>query len=157
MQSSGGYSIRPRGRGRLVFGPAQQPSAAGDTSRRLRDLVGHDLVEKIAQVLGVLAATQMSHGLGLDLADALAGDVEGRPTSSSVRGVLAAEAVAQLDHLALAVAAGVESRARAFSLCRVSPRARGATRRLVGDEVAELRSSSSPTGFSSETGCCAIA
>ena len=61
-----------------------------------------------------------------------------RPTSSRVSGSSAGEAVAQLDHLALALGQRVERLAHALLLQVLARFLEGLQDRVVGDEVAEL-------------------
>ena len=77
-----------------------------------------------------------------------------RPTSSSVRGSAAGQAVAHLDHLALALGQRVE-RALDVLACAGSPRrsSNGDSAVSSSTKSPSSDSSSSPIGFSSETGC----
>src|SRR4051794_23195450 len=91
------------------------------------------------ELRGLGEALKLLEGLVLDLADALARDVE-RPADLVERArVLAAEAVAQLEDAALAVGQVLEGLAQRF----LGEDLRGALVRrlgaLVGDELAELR------------------
>src|SRR5215216_1606957 len=93
----------------------------------------------VAQLLRLGEALQLLERLVLDLADALARDVERPPDLVERARVLAAEAVAQLEHAPLAVREVLERLAQRLlgeDLGRALVRRLGA---LVGDELAELR------------------
>src|SRR4051812_941691 len=100
---------------------------------------GYGGLGDVPELLGLGEALKLLEGLVLDLADALARDVE-RPADLVERArVLAAEAVAQLEDAALAVGQVLEGLAQRFlgeDLRRALVRRLGA---LVGDELAELR------------------
>src|SRR5205823_10339252 len=88
-------------RRRRTSGPAStrapgalSPAGDGGLGRRLGD---------VAELLGLSQRLELLERLVLDLADALAGDVEGPPDLVQRPRVLAAQAVAQLEHAALAV------------------------------------------------------
>src|SRR5262249_19756979 len=81
---------------------------------------------------------EVPHGLGLDLADPLAGHLEDPADLFERIGVAVAEAVAELDDLALAVGEGLEDR---VDLLLEHLLGRGVDRALGGlvlDEVAEV-------------------
>src|SRR4029079_15954154 len=92
----------------------------------------------VAQLLGFSQRLQLLQRLILDLADALARDVEGAPDLVERARVLAAQPVAELEHAALAVGEVLERFAERFLgenlggplVRRLGP--------LVGDELAEL-------------------
>src|SRR5688500_15718385 len=92
----------------------------------------------VAELLGLRERLQLLERLVLDLADALARDVERAPYLVQRARVLAAEAVAQLQHAALAVGQVLQRLAqrllgedlRSALVRRLGP--------LVGDELAEL-------------------
>ena len=93
----------------------------------------------VAQLLGLGEALELLQRLVLDLADALARDVERAPDLVERARVLAAEAVPQLEHAALAVGEVLQRLAQRL----LGEDLRGALVRglgaLVGDELAELR------------------
>src|ERR1700741_1182548 len=92
----------------------------------------------VAELLGLGEALQLLQRLVLDLADALARDVERAAHLVQRPRVLAAEAVAQLEHAALAVGEVLQRLAQRL----LGQDLRGALVRrlgaLVGDELAEL-------------------
>src|SRR4051794_33870469 len=92
----------------------------------------------VAELLSLGEALQLLQRLVLDLADALARDVERPPDLVERARVLAAEAVAQLEHAALAVGEILQRLAERLlgeDLGGPLVRRLGA---LVGDELAEL-------------------
>src|SRR5215204_6354243 len=92
----------------------------------------------VAQLLRFGQRLQLLERLVLDLADALACDVE-RATDLVERArVLAAEAVAQLEHATLAVRQVLERLAQGFLREDLRRALVGRLRALVGDELAEL-------------------
>src|SRR6476661_2262312 len=93
----------------------------------------------VAQLLRLGQRLQLLQRLVLDLADALARDVERPPDLVERARVLAAEPVAELEHAALAVGEVLQRLAERLlgeDLRRALVRGLGA---LVGDELAELR------------------
>src|SRR4051794_16381397 len=93
----------------------------------------------VPELLGLGEALKLLEGLVLDLADALARDVERAPDLVERARVLAAEAVAELEDAALAVGEvlqGLAQRLLGEDLGGALVRGLGA---LVGDELAELR------------------
>src|SRR5215213_5691958 len=92
----------------------------------------------VAELLGLRERLQLLERLVLDLADALARDVERAADLVQRARVLAAEAVAQLEHAALAVAEVLQRLAQGLLgedlrgplIRRFSP--------FIGDELAEL-------------------
>src|SRR3954470_3131837 len=96
-------------------------------------------LSNIAELLGFGEALQLLQRLVLDLSDPLARDVERAAHLVERARVLAAEAVAQLQHAALAVRQVLERLAQRLlgeDLGGAVVRRLGA---LVGDELAELR------------------
>src|ERR687898_1337688 len=97
-----------------------------------------DQLRDFAQLLRLSQRLKLLERLVLDLADALAGDVEGPADLVERARVLAAQAVAQLEHAALAVGQVLERLAQRLLgedlggalVRRLGP--------LVGDELAEL-------------------
>src|SRR5258705_8899611 len=93
----------------------------------------------VAELLGLCQRLQLLQRLVLDLADALARDVERAPNLVEGAGVLATEPVAKLEHAAFAVGEVLERLAQRLlgeDLGGALVRRLGA---LVGDELAELR------------------
>src|SRR5882672_6897859 len=91
----------------------------------------------VAELLSLREALQLLQRLVLDLADALARDVERPPDLVERARVLAAEPVAQLQHAPLAVGEVLQRLAQGLlgkDLGRALVRRLGA---LVGDELAE--------------------
>src|SRR5450830_217128 len=96
-------------------------------------------IEKVAQALRVAVRLELGQRLGLDLADALAGDAELLADFLEGARMLALEAETQLDDLALAVRERAQDEVELFFLHDLADgldRDRGF---LVLDEVAELR------------------
>src|ERR687897_1348321 len=96
-----------------------------------------DQLRDFAQLLRLGERLELLQRLVLDLADPLAGDVEGPPHLVESPRVLAAEPVAQLEHAALPVREVLERLAQRL----LGQDVRGALvrrlRLLVGDELAE--------------------
>src|SRR5690606_28351312 len=92
----------------------------------------------VAQLLRFREALQLLERLVLDLADALARDVERAPHLVQRARVLAAEAVAQLQHAPLAVGEVLERLAQRLLREEVGGAVEGRLRLLVGDELPEL-------------------
>ena len=82
--------------------------------------------------------TKLLQALVLDLADPLTGDVERTPDLVERPRLPAVEAVAQLEHLALARRERAEDRAQGVAAEGDLGRLVGKRRRLVGEEVPEL-------------------
>src|SRR6185295_11594799 len=93
----------------------------------------------LAQLLGFTQLLQLLQALILDLADALAGDVEGPPDLVKRARVLAAEAIAQLQHASLAVGEVLQRLLQGLFGQQVRRPIERRLRLLVGDELAELR------------------
>src|SRR5215217_222220 len=93
----------------------------------------------VAQLLRLGEALQLLERLVLDLADALARDVERPPDLVERARVLAAEAVAQLEHAALAVGEVLQRLAQRLLGEDLGGALVRRLRALVGDELAELR------------------
>src|SRR6187402_3421855 len=93
----------------------------------------------LAQLLGFAQLLQLLERLVLDLADALAGDVEGPSHLVERARVLAAEAVAQLQNAALAVGEVLQRLLQRLFREQVRGAVEGGLGLLVGDELAELR------------------
>src|SRR5947199_4697498 len=105
----------------------------------MRLLVSSVSLGDVAQLLGLGQRLELLEGLVLDLADALARDVE-RPADLVERArVLAAEPVAQLEDAALAVAQVLEGLAQRLLGEDLGGALVGRLGALVGDELAELR------------------
>src|SRR5262245_47224470 len=92
-----------------------------------------------AQLLGFCERLQLLQRLVLDLADPLAGDVEGAADLVEGPRMLAAEAVAQLEHPALAIRQVLERLAQRLLGQEVCGALERRLRLLVRDELAELR------------------
>src|SRR5690606_38742080 len=95
-------------------------------------------IEEADQVLAAARLLQLAHRLGFDLADSLAGDLEDVPHLFECVAVTIAQAVTQLDDLALAVGEALEDVGDAVFqhlLRRSDLRALGGA---VGQQVAEL-------------------
>src|SRR3954451_1745607 len=115
--------------------PGASGSARAGSTRR--PITCDALLLKLAKPLGFRQALQLLEGVVLDLADALPGHAEGAPDLLEREWLLARQAVAQLDHLALAFGQGVE---RAPDVSPLHDHGRALERalgRLVLDEVAE--------------------
>src|SRR5215207_2274378 len=108
------------------------------SSRRALNRVWNPVLRYVAELLGLRERLQLLERLVLDLADALARHVERAADLVERAGVLAAQAVAQLEHAALAVGQVLERLAQRLLgedlgcalVRRLGP--------LVGDELAEL-------------------
>src|SRR4051794_5681355 len=129
-------AARGSARGNDVWQATRPPGRPAEAVRRgSRRASG---LGDVAELLGLGEALELLERLVLDLADALAGDVE-RPAHLVERPrMLAAEAVAQLEHAPLAVGQVLERLAQSL----LGEDLRGAVVRglgpLVGDELAEL-------------------
>ena len=134
--------------GRLSDGPI--PSASR-SSREVQDhldgrlgsvpepaqrIAGSDLA--VSQLLGFAEVLELLERLVLDLADPLAGDVERAPDLVERARGLAAEAVAQLEHAALAVGEVLKRVSQGFIGQDLRGALVGRLGLLVGDELAEL-------------------
>src|SRR3954452_6748142 len=92
----------------------------------------------IAELLGLRERLQLLERLVLDLADALARDVERSPDLVERARVLPAEAVAQLEHPPLAIREVLERLTQRFLGEDLGGALVRGLRALVGDELAEL-------------------
>src|ERR1044072_2274062 len=92
-----------------------------------------------AELLGFGQRLKLLQRLVLDLADALAGDVERPPDLVEGPRVLAAQPVAELEHAALAVGEVLQRLAQRLLGQEVGGPLEGRLRLLVRDELAELR------------------
>src|SRR4051794_29294853 len=93
----------------------------------------------VPELLGLGEALKLLEGLVLDLADALARDVERAPDLVERARVLAAEAVAELEDAALAVGEVLQGLAQRLLGEDLGGALVRGLRPLVGDELAELR------------------
>src|SRR5437867_8946157 len=93
----------------------------------------------VAQLDRVREGPQLLQALVLDLPDALAGDVERPPDLVERTRMLAVEAVAELEHLALPARERAEDLAQRLLAHRDLGLLIGQRQVLVGDEVSELR------------------
>src|SRR5690349_4182877 len=118
--------------------PTSAPSWRGLNQARVGGTLVRALLRDVAELLGLGEALELLERLVLDLADALARHVERPPDLVERARVLAAEAVAQLEHAALAVGEVLQRLAQRL----LGEDLRGALVRrlgpLVGDELAEL-------------------
>src|SRR4051794_21429641 len=89
----------------------------------------------LSELLGFSQLLQLLQALVLDLADALAGDVEGPPHLVERARVLAAEAVAQLQNAALAVGEVLQRFLQRLFGQQVRCPVEGGLGLLVGDEL----------------------
>src|ERR1035437_8179330 len=105
---------------RIVVPDKDAGSVACESTRATEDAVRREEPPSgdVAKLLGLCQALQLLQRLVLDLADALARDVERATDLVEGAGVLAAEAVAELEPAAFAIGGGLGA--------------------LVGDELAEL-------------------
>src|SRR4051794_30027235 len=113
----------------------RDPSRATEDTARRRAVPSGDLT----QFLGLAQRLQLFEALVLDLADPLAGDVEGAADLVQGPRVLAAEPVAELEHAALAVGEVLERLFEGLFGKQVRGPIERALGLLVGDELAELR------------------
>src|SRR5215208_1566860 len=93
----------------------------------------------LAKLLSFGEGLQLLQRLVLDLADPLAGDVEGPPDLVERTRVLAAEPVAELEHAPLAVGEVLERLAQRLLRQKVGGAVEWRLGLLVRDELAELR------------------
>src|SRR5690349_23303848 len=118
--------------------PTSAPSWRGLNQARVGGTLVRALLRDVAELLGLGEALELLERLVLDLADALARHVERATDLVECAGMLAAEAVAQLEHAALAVGEVLQRLAQRL----LGEDLRGALVRrlgpLVGDELAEL-------------------
>src|ERR671910_1846874 len=98
-----------------------------------------DQLRDFAQLLGLSQRLKLLQRLVLDLADPLAGDVEGPSHLVERARVLAAEPVAELEHAPLTIGEVLERLAQRLLREDVRRALVGRLRLLVGDELAELR------------------
>src|SRR5918995_3417073 len=96
-------------------------------------------LRNFAELLRLGEALQLLQRLVLDLADALAGDVERPPHLIQRTGMLAAEPVAELEHAALAVGEVLEGLLQRLLGEQLGGPLEGGLGALIGDELAELR------------------
>ena len=94
---------------------------------------------ELAQPLCLGQLLELLQRVVLDLADALAGDPERAADLLERQRLVAAQAVAQLDHLALALGQRVERPLDVLALKVLRRRLERLLGLVVGDEVAELR------------------
>src|ERR1035437_2835314 len=96
------------------------------------------LLQEPLELAGADGVLELANGLGLHLADALARDLEDPPDLLQRVGVAVADAVAELDDLALAVGEGLEHFLDAVLEHLGAGGLDGVLGRLVLDEVAEV-------------------
>src|SRR5205823_9191639 len=112
--SNMGHGLHRRGRRNLELARERADGLSGPTRRRGADGARASACRlsaplgDVAQLLRLGQRLQLLQRLVLDLADALARDVEGPPDLVERARVLPAESVAQLEHAALAVAQVLE-------------------------------------------------
>src|SRR4051812_18311842 len=92
-----------------------------------------------AELLGLREGLQLLQRLVLDLADPLAGDVEGPADLVQGPRMLAAEPVTELEHAALAVGEVLEGLLQRLLGEQLGGPLEGRLGALIGDELAELR------------------
>src|SRR5436190_868411 len=109
-------------------------SAAVDAWTRKRSNSG-----QLPKPLGLGKLLQLLQRVVLDLADALAGDAERAPHLFERQRLVAAQPVAQLDHLALALGKGVQRLLDVLALEPLGRRVERLLRAVVRHEVAQLR------------------
>src|SRR4051812_5890204 len=95
-------------------------------------------LRNIAELLGLREGLQLLERLVLDLADALARDVERAPDLVEGPGVLPAQAVAQLEHAPLAIGEVLQRLAQRLLGEDLGGALVGRLGPLIGDELAEL-------------------
>src|SRR4030042_3033579 len=96
------------------------------------------LVEEPDQLLAAGGRLELSDGLGLDLADSLAGDLEDVANLFERVAVPVAQAIAELDDLSLPVAERLEDLGNAVAEHTVGRADRGGSGRAVWQQVAEM-------------------
>src|SRR4051812_4071443 len=119
---------------RAPAGTTEGPAGAGPSK-----CSGAVALGDIAELLSLREGLQLLQRLVLDLADALARDVERPPDLVERARVLPAQAVAQLEHTALAVRQVLQRLAQGFLGEDLGGALVRRLRALVGDELAELR------------------
>ena len=131
------------------------PQADQEAADRIAAL-DRALVEEVAQALRLAVALQLGHRLGLDLADALAGEAELLADLLQRARLPVLEAEAQLDDLALALASAGRATWLSSSLCMISLTASSGTMASSSSmKSPSCESPSSPTGLSRLTGLLA--
>src|ERR1041384_4818050 len=96
------------------------------------------LVEEADELLAAGGLLALADGFGFDLANAFAGDLEDVADFFEGVAVAVAEAVAELDDLALAVAQGLEDLVDPAAEHLLAGAGGGAFGRAVGEEIAKM-------------------